>query len=95
MALKELSKGPQYTEEDYEIDEDEVNLEAAKEMLKMNEDIKAVHSTKSATVLVKQAKETKHEPIIVVHDPNEGTRIDDTAKNAVSNLPYMHRNPAI
>ena len=92
LALKELSKGPQYAEEDYEIDEEDANLEAAKEVLKLNEDIKAVHSTKSATALVKQAR---NEPIIVVHDQNEGARTDDTAKNAVSNLPYMHRNPAI
>jgi hypothetical protein len=32
-------------------------------------------------------------PQIVVHEPSEGTRID--GKNTVSNLPYMHRNPAV
>lgn len=77
-------------------------LEAAKELLSKNEDIKSVHSTKSASVLFKNAKEKEgkepkvfNEPIIAVHDPNEGTRLDADAKNAVSNMPYMHRNPAI
>ena len=32
-------------------------------------------------------------PQIVLHEPNEGMRID--GKNSVSNLPYMHRNPAV
>jgi hypothetical protein len=34
-----------------------------------------------------------NEPKIVVHDPDEGTRL--SGKNTVSNLPYMHRNPAV
>lgn len=34
-----------------------------------------------------------NEPKIVVHEPNEGTRLE--AKNNVNNLPYMHRNPAV
>ena len=100
LALRELSKGPQYTEDEYEeVDEEEVNLEAAKDILKQNEDIKSIHSAKSASTLIKHAKEgaaqPKHEPIIIVHDPNEGTRLNPEAKNALSNLPYMHRNPAI
>ena len=36
-------------------------------------------------------------PQIVVHEPNEGTRVGGIGegKNTVSNLPYMHRNPAV
>lgn len=34
-----------------------------------------------------------NEPKIVVHDPEEGTRLN--GKNEISNLPYMHRNPAV
>ena len=39
-----------------------------------------------------EAKVT-NEPKIVIHDPNEGARLGD--KNNISNLPYMHRNPAV
>lgn len=35
----------------------------------------------------------KNEPLIVTHEPNEGARLGD--KNDISNLPYMHRNPAV
>lgn len=35
-----------------------------------------------------------NEPKIVIHDPGEG-RMDEKVKNSVSNLPYMHRNPAV
>jgi hypothetical protein len=104
-ALRELERGPQYAPEDYdEPDEDERAREAAKDILAAHEDIKSVHSTKSAAALVKNATgkgvnpdggPTKAMPIIVVHDPNEGTRLDPEAKNAVSNMPYQHRNPAI
>lgn len=107
MALRELEKGPAYGPEDY--DEDEGNeedraREAAKDILAAHENIKSVHSTKSAAALVKSVKDkgvnseggaTKNMPIIVIHDPNEGTRLDPTAKNVVSNMPYQHRNPAI
>eukprot|EP00428_Durinskia_dybowskii_P078293 CAMPEP_0170358512 /NCGR_PEP_ID=MMETSP0117_2-20130122/2267_1 /TAXON_ID=400756 /ORGANISM="Durinskia baltica, Strain CSIRO CS-38" /LENGTH=387 /DNA_ID=CAMNT_0010612725 /DNA_START=110 /DNA_END=1273 /DNA_ORIENTATION=+ len=34
-----------------------------------------------------------NEPLIVVHDPNEGSRLE--VKNALSKLPYMNRNPAV
>eukprot|EP00599_Poterioochromonas_sp_BG-1_P000125 CAMPEP_0173147660 /NCGR_PEP_ID=MMETSP1105-20130129/9264_1 /TAXON_ID=2985 /ORGANISM="Ochromonas sp., Strain BG-1" /LENGTH=307 /DNA_ID=CAMNT_0014062181 /DNA_START=256 /DNA_END=1179 /DNA_ORIENTATION=- len=34
-----------------------------------------------------------NEPKIVFHEPNEGARLD--GKNTISNLPYMHRNPAV
>jgi len=36
-------------------------------------------------------------PNIVVHEPSEGTRVGGIGegKNGVSNLPYMHRNPAV
>jgi len=32
-------------------------------------------------------------PVIVKHTDDEGTRLE--VKNAISNLPYMHRNPAV
>ncbi len=35
------------------------------------------------------------EPLVVTHDPSEGARINGGYKNSTSNLPYMHRNPAI
>jgi len=106
LALRELERGPQYAPEDYEEeDEEERAREAAKDILSAHDDIKSVHSTKSAAALVKNAKgkggvnpeggPAKALPIIVVHDPNEGTRLDPEAKNAVSNMPYQHRNPAI
>lgn len=107
LALRELERGPQYDADEYdEVDEDEVAREAARDVLKRDDDIKNVHSTKSAAALIKTAKDKKAgvnpdsgpamaAPKIVVHDPNEGTRLDGEAKNAVSNLPYMHRNPAI
>ncbi len=101
-----MEKGPQYDESDYEeVDEEEEAREAAREVLKLNEDIKSVHSTKSAAALVKTSKDKAgndngqprvlNEPRVAVHDPNEGKRVDEVAKNAISNLPYMHRNPAI
>lgn len=34
-----------------------------------------------------------NEPTIVTYDPSEGTRLEQ--KNAIRNLPYMHRNPAV
>lgn len=107
QMLRDLERGPQYDADDYEeVDEEEEAREAARDLRKLDEDIKAVHSTKSAAALVKSAKgavgdaapgvpRVSKEPRIAVHDPNEGTRLDETAKNAVSNLPYMHRNPAI
>lgn len=39
------------------------------------------------------ATKIKNEPIIVTHEVNEGARLGD--KNDISNLPYMHRNPAV
>lgn len=33
------------------------------------------------------------QPIIIVHDANEGSRLE--VKNALSKLPYMNRNPAV
>eukprot|EP01039_Chlorochromonas_danica_P006294 gene6294-6940_t len=36
-----------------------------------------------------------NEPKVVIHEPNEGARLDAQGKNLVSNLPYMHRNPAV
>lgn len=36
-----------------------------------------------------------NEPKVVIHEPNEGARLDPQGKNLVSNLPYMHRNPAV
>ena len=33
------------------------------------------------------------QPLIVSYDPEEGARLEKN--RAVSNLPYMHRNPAV
>ncbi|KAJ1392409.1 hypothetical protein B484DRAFT_281839 [Ochromonadaceae sp. CCMP2298] len=34
-----------------------------------------------------------NEPVVIMHEPSEGARLN--GKNEISNLPYMHRNPAI
>lgn len=88
-------------------------LQAARQLLQEDEDMQGVHSTKSVSVLLKNAKEkinnvsksvakgptdpiefkVTNEPVIVTYDPSEGTRLEQ--KNAIRNLPYMHRNPAV
>lgn len=82
------------------------DINAAKEVLKTDEEMQSVHSTKSVAAMLKAAREknakgdssdgktfdTKiaNEPMIVIHDPADGKVI-----NPASNLPYIHRNPAI
>ena len=51
--------------------------------------------SKAGAPRVAQVPTITNEPVIVVHDPEEGTRLSATGKNAVSNLPYMNRNPAV
>ena len=68
--------------------------------------IRSVHSTRSMAVLTKRAKEkilsTVHEdnkledivkPRVITHDEEGGTRISN--KSNPSQLPYIHRNPAL
>jgi len=91
--------------------ENKIAFYAAKALLDEEEEMQQVHSMKSMAVLMKTAKEkiqqvslsvhpipakevtVLNEPKIVLHDPNEGARLGD--KNNISNLPYMHRNPAV
>ena len=47
----------------------------------------------SSDGVVVDTSATKNEPVIVVHEPSEGSRVD--GKNTVSNLPYLRRNPAV
>jgi len=68
-------------------------LASAKE--KISNVAETVRATKAAELAKLEPKEAKITggPVIVVHEPSEGTRID--GKQTVSNLPYQHRNPAI
>ena len=82
------------------------DINAAKEVLKTDEEMQSVHSTKSVAAMLKAAREKNakgdasdgkaldikitNEPLIVIHDPADGKVI-----NPASNLPYIHRNPAI
>ena len=67
----------------------------------------AIHSHKSLTALAQRSKNAAKEsevdatidedvvpqPIVVKHTEDAGARLE--GKNCVSNLPYMHRNPAV
>mmetsp|Transcript_6095 Transcript_6095/g.19224 ORF Transcript_6095/g.19224 Transcript_6095/m.19224 type:complete len:227 (-) Transcript_6095:120-800(-) len=63
----------------------------------------AIHSHKSLAAVAersrvileehKHSEEGVHPPLVVEHADDAGSRLD--GKNSVSNLPYMHRNPAI
>jgi len=82
------------------------DINAAKEVLKTDEEMQSVHSTKSVAAMLKAAREKNskgdasdgkaldikivNEPMIVIHDPADGKVI-----NPASNLPYIHRNPAV
>ena len=82
------------------------DINAAKEVLKTDEELQSVHSTKSVAAMLKAAREKNakgdasdgktldskiaNEPMIVIHDPADGKVI-----NPASNLPYIHRNPAV
>lgn len=74
----------------------------AKAVLDNNIALQAVHSTRSVTALIKTAVENKpsdaqpkilNEPRIVLHDPYENIHLKQ--RESVSNLPYLHRNPAV
>jgi hypothetical protein len=96
--------------DDMSVEDEE--LTAARELLRGDEDLQAVHSTKSVAAMLRAARETAAkggakgmgkeaeakitgEPLIVTHEQSEGARVDPAGKNAISNLPYMHRNPAV
>eukprot|EP00604_Paraphysomonas_vestita_P003069 CAMPEP_0174817910 /NCGR_PEP_ID=MMETSP1107-20130205/468_1 /TAXON_ID=36770 /ORGANISM="Paraphysomonas vestita, Strain GFlagA" /LENGTH=342 /DNA_ID=CAMNT_0016029043 /DNA_START=916 /DNA_END=1944 /DNA_ORIENTATION=- len=84
-----------------EKDEESESYLAAKEILSEAGDLKGVHSTKSVASMYRQAKESKdddghgviNQPIIIKHEPGEGSRLEN--KKNPSNLPYIHRNPAV
>jgi len=68
-------------------------LAAAKEKIaNVADTVKATKAAQLAKLEPHEAKVTGG-PVIVVHEPSEGTRID--GKQTVSQLPYQHRNPAI
>lgn len=69
-------------------------------MLKQaKEKIASVSASVAEAKAIKEGKNGPSEskvhggPVIVVHEPSEGTRIE--GKQTVSNLPYQHRNPAV
>ena len=84
-------------------DEDAVSL--ATTVLSECKSIRSVHSARSLAALTQRAKDKieaelgavpEHKavsPMIVTHDEENGVRL--SKKNDPSNLPYMHRNPAI
>lgn len=82
-----------------EDDENMQNVHSTKSvvaMLKAAKDKISVVQTsvqRSAGTMVPIESTVSNEPKVVIHDPAEGSRLE--GKNAVSNLPYMHRNPAI
>lgn len=102
-AANRESNAEQTDEEDEENTSEDAEYEAAMaaaRALLTDSSIRAVHSTKSISAMVKSAKDKdskgeiviKNQPIIVTHDETGGSRVD---KNDVSNLPYIHRNPAV
>lgn len=73
---------------------------AAKGLLAESESLKGVHSTKSIAQVYRQNKESKDtekraigEPKVVTHQDDDGARLEN--KHNPSNLPYIHRNPAV
>ena len=73
---------------------------AAKGLLAESEALKGIHSTKSIAQVYKSNKESKEEsdhpigePKVVTHQNDDGARLEN--KNNPSNLPYIHRNPAV
>lgn len=102
LAMEE-KYGQNLDDEDSADEKDETSESylAAKEILSEVGDLKGVHSTKSVASMYRQAKESKDEdnngiinqPVIIKHDPSEGARLEN--KKNPSNLPYIHRNPAV
>lgn len=68
---------------------------AAKGLLAESDSLKGIHSTKSISQVYRQNKENKAngEPKVVTHLDDDGARMEN--KNNPSNLPYIHRNPAV
>lgn len=74
---------------------------AAKELLSEADELKGIHSQRSAAAIYRQAKDKEddgpprilNQPKIVTHEESEGARME--IKNNPSNLPYIHRNPAV
>mmetsp|Transcript_16583 Transcript_16583/g.24951 ORF Transcript_16583/g.24951 Transcript_16583/m.24951 type:complete len:370 (+) Transcript_16583:51-1160(+) len=84
-------------------DETDAAYLAAKEILSEAGDLKGVHSTKSVAAMYRQSKDKDakdggdgkvvNQPIIVKHEETDGARLEN--KKNPSNLPYIHRNPAV
>ncbi|OQR99432.1 hypothetical protein ACHHYP_06165 [Achlya hypogyna] len=81
-------------------DEDEDDAKSvASTVLSECKSIRSVHSTRSVLALTKRAEHKLSsldpipEPHVVRHDEEAGTRLQN--KHLTSNLPYMHRNPAV
>lgn len=73
---------------------------AAKGLLAESDALKGIHSTKSIAQVVRSNKDAKGgddkpsgEPKIVTHQDDDGARLEN--KQNPSNLPYIHRNPAV
>jgi hypothetical protein len=73
---------------------------AAKGLLAESDALKGIHSTKSIAQVYRANKDSKGgdekptgEPKIVIHQEDDGARLEN--KNNPSNLPYIHRNPAV
>jgi len=87
------------------VSKDEDAMSIATTVLSECKSIRSVHSAKSLAALTQRAKEKIEanlcavpenkavNPKIITHDEENGVRL--TKKNDPSNLPYMHRNPAI
>ncbi|KDO16276.1 hypothetical protein SPRG_18188, partial [Saprolegnia parasitica CBS 223.65] len=79
-------------------DDDDDTKSVASTVLSECKSIRSVHSTKSVLALTKRAEQKLSldpipEPHVVTHDEESGTRLLN--KHLTSNLPYMHRNPAV
>ncbi|KDO29744.1 hypothetical protein SPRG_04861 [Saprolegnia parasitica CBS 223.65] len=79
-------------------DDDDDSKSVASTVLSECKSIRSVHSTKSVLALTKRAEQKLSldpipEPHVVTHDEESGTRLLN--KHLTSNLPYMHRNPAV
>lgn len=77
---------------------------AAKGLLAEADGLKGIHSTKSIAQVYRSNMEAKgegggdklvplSEPKIITHQGDDGARLEN--KNNPSNLPYIHRNPAV
>eukprot|EP01035_Chromulina_nebulosa_P029388 gene29388-38949_t len=77
-------------------DEDLQGVHSAKSVTALLKAAKEKIATVAASVRsasTPAGPQVSNEPLIIVHEPSEGTRFE--GKNAIRNLPYMHRNPAV